>query len=282
MKKLSVICSAVVLSVVFMLVSSPLSLASADTVGIESLKATIPQEAFLEASEAAPVVYQDAVLGLLPTNTEGGEGSMLLSSFTYDELTGATFSNPIPVFASSVKYGRDDEFVSKLKLVGWDVVARIGETPICVFTMSEHNGWYGYDYAIGQGYATNYAVAMERLGTEAAASLPVGVHQFLVDVDDRVTLVNPLFDDTEYPLTTFDELNSAATQQIIYFADIPEEQWELGGGPLLDFLYGEAPLVQDAKNQPNIVSLGLLVSGGVVVLLGVLYFISKKTRKPDK
>jgi len=272
MKKFLSFCLVLLITSMLLYMGIPASATEPSTVSIKSLKNSISPDDIKEAEDAAVSVYESLVLEYLIE--ESGEGRLLLSSFSFEELVGASMSDPIPVFSSPERYEKGDEFSSRLRLNSWYFVVYVKDTPISVFSIVEEQGIYRFSSLLGQEFAINFNAAMRQLGTSAVLCVPAMGCLFLVSDDERVAVVNSLFDKTEYPLITFDELNAAATQ---FIWDNIEDMETIGGVSLMSYTFGDdSGATDNSLFSFNNLIIAISVA---VVSIGAFFAVSKLQRK---
>jgi len=183
-------------------------------------------------------MYQTNIAEMLIAN----KPIYLLTLISDEKIKNATLSDPIPAFQSSEKYKKGDDYKSKLKLAGWDIIVSSEGHPIAIFSLGKLMGEYVYHYTMGEEAAILYTEALKRIDRESALALPLGEHVFLADDTD---IVVPLMTENEatgeiFPTRSFKEFNAAVNKSIDYYVEIDPEDLEIGGNKvLLDALYGE-------------------------------------------
>jgi len=183
-------------------------------------------------------MYQTNIAEMLIAN----KPIYLLTLISDDKIRNATLSDPIPAFQSSEKYKKGDDYKSKLKLAGWDIIVSSDGHPIAVFAIGKLMGEYAYHYTKGEEYAILFTETLKRIDQSSALVLPLGEHDFLADNTDTVV---PLLTENEitgeiFPTRSFKEFNAAVNKSIDYYAEIDPKDLFIGGNKvLLDALYGE-------------------------------------------
>ena len=235
---------------------------------IKMLKASIADGEAEEAADAAPRIYEATVRELL---TEGYKaGHFQLPSFSLDDLFGVSFSVPMPLFSSQERYKVGDDYSSRLTLNGWNFVVYVKDTPISVFTIRKYEKGYECSVVFGQEFAINYEKAMKQLGTSTVSCVPVQGVFFLVSDDERVAVVNHLYDKTVYPLVSFAELNRVASESI----RDDEGSEEVGGAGILSYLFSDGSSSSDS-DWFSLHAQTLFFIIATVLLTGVLFFAIK-------
>jgi len=166
----------------------------------------------------------------------------LLTLISDADIRNASLSEPIPIFISGEKYKKGDDYKSKLKLAGWDIIVYSSGHPIAVFSIGKLMGEYVYHYTKGEEYAILFTEALDRIDRDTALVLPLGSHDFLADGTDTVVPLLTLNEITGevFPTRSFKEFNAAVNISIDYYSEIDPEDIEIGGNKvLLDALYGE-------------------------------------------
>jgi hypothetical protein len=230
-----------------------------------------------EVADAGTRVYQQTAMYILPNHAVEG---LINSAYTNEEFASATLSAPIPVFASTNRYAKTDEFKSRLVLVSWDFIVYVDGSPVAVFTIGTADTGYEYCNLIGQDYAEKYQKACSQLGDGSVLMVPVGVCSFIVGESGYVAVVNPVFDHEEHPFVSFNDLNNAATRAIYNTIGTPAEH-ENGGGFNLDYLYRPESIVDNNFSTDNDeFSQGVLfatIAACILLTAGIwLYFMTTK------
>jgi len=237
------------------------------------LKGNINEQTIRKVKEAVSVIYQNNIRGIIASHQD----DLLNSSYTEDEISGATFSKPIPVFSSATKYKKNDDFKTKLTLLSWCIIAYIDEVPISVFQTGTQSEQYEFRTVYNQNLATAFNNAIKQLRTDDIIFIPVGANFFLANDNDNdmVSFINTYKDGVVRPLISFDAFNEACNDIINYNADNPDQ---IGGGPLLTYLYGSnsaANVVSSTASMGSVLYM-VLFCGGVLVLAVAVFFVVRK------
>ena len=243
---------------------------------VNTLWETIPDGAYLAATEAASRIFDSSVRAMIRGNDE-----IVESRYAYEEYEQARLSAAIPVFATSVPYQKNEQYKSRLPLSSWMFVVYLGDDALAVFFIDDNNysKEFRYNNLMGQGVARSCDNAMRKLGTTDVICLPVNGCFFLANRDDYVAMVNSPVDATDYPLVTFEKLNDATNRTINENAD---EKHPGGGGlgEFLDKLYGDSESDSAIRglDLPTVLIVTTLCMG---VLIAILYVVetAKKRQK---
>lgn len=183
-------------------------------------------------------MYQTNIAVMLIAN----KPIFLLTLISDEKIKNATLSDPIPIFQSSDKYKKGEDYKSKLTLAGWDIIVSSEGHPIAVFSIGKLMGEYAYHYTMGEEYAILYTETLNRIDQSSALALPLGEHLFLADATGTVVPLLTVNEATGevFPPRSFKQFNDAVNKSIDYYAEIDPEDLFIGGNQvLLDALYGE-------------------------------------------
>lgn len=183
-------------------------------------------------------IYDNNVAEMLITN----KAIWLPTPIDNEAIINATLSEPLPIFGPGARYKPGEDYKTKLKLYGWDIVVKNGDKPIAVFSIGKDLGEYIYQYTLGETYAITYEDARNRLKGDNALVLFLGEYFFLADDTDTVMPVLPLDETTgePYPTRSFEALDAAVNKSINYYSNIDPNDLKMGGNEvLMHALYGE-------------------------------------------
>ena len=207
-----------------------------------------------------------------------GNNLFLESTYTDEEFKQVTFSQPIPVFCTPIRYQKNEQFKSRLPLYAWMFVGYIDDAPITLFFIDNNNysKEYKYNDLMGQGVAQSCVAAMQQLGTKDVVCIPVNGFYFIADDSDNVALIKSPNDTTSYPIVSFEQLNAAVNRSINASAD--EEYPAAGGGVFLENLYSDNNLDVDNQSLDQLKVITTVASLVVLLVFGA-FIVAKNAQR---
>ena len=186
-----------------------------------------------------------------------------------------TLSQPIPVFASPVRYQKNEDFKSRLSLNSWMFFVYIADAQLAVFWIDNNNysKEYRHNNLMSQKVAQSCVNAMEQLDSQDVVCLPACGSLFFADDNDNVAIIKSPFDDTVYPVITFDRFNSAVNRMINESEEYPPG----GGGVFLDKLYNTS--YSGAFGNTNDLATTIIVTAScALAIVCVSIMVNKRKR----
>ena len=212
-------------------------------------------------------IYKNRVLPILLKN----KIDLIYSNVSDQAITNATFSPPIPILSSNVKYNKGEDFKSKLRHSGWLFIAYADSKPMAMFHIEKQGGEFVVSNIMNENFAKASLEAINQLNSKSHVVMPVSGYYFMADTDDNVSIVKPQNSSfSKYNVKTFEEFNKAVNKTIDYYSN--QSETSDGGSVLIEYLYSSS------QTKPTIKKMYSIIIVICISCLTSMVIIFKKTK----
>lgn len=179
---------------------------------------------------------RDYVSSVAPMLIRIGE-DLFDTSLSRRDIMNAKLSDPMPIFISKEKYGKGEDFYSKLQVRAWMFIVYYNNSPISVVTTDFENRIEVVNSIYGQEFAISMDNALNKIDRKGAVVIPAEGYFFVADDADNVALASIQNGvSARSGLKGFNEFNRSVNKAINY--NNSQEELVIGGSILLETLYG--------------------------------------------